>query len=228
MKTSVRVYICSITLFLIAAQLSGSEGLEFRQGSIWIGNAYRQPWTEETVEGSEASTLTALTGVGYTVPLQGRWQVAPGIDLWYKDFAFTEGRAVPTQIETAPSASDGREVAGTLGIMLAVPVEYSLPVSEQWFVRGGFSPTTLYRIPLLAVENSPTDNLSRFFYESGRFLYPELRLSFGYRMEERITFQFAGRWLFPVFRLWDDGPDLPWWDSHMIAGQLGILIRPRE
>ncbi len=214
----------SIFLLLgVAGLLSATSGFEFRHGSLWMGNAYRSPWTETTVEGSEASPLLTLTGASYTFVLTPDLQLSPGIDLWYRDFAFTEDRAVPTQIETAPG--DDREVAGTLGVFLSVPIEYTYPVSERWFIRTGFSPTTLYRIPVAPVEASPTDNLTRFFFERGRFLFPEIRFGFGYHMEERVTFQFSGRWMMPLWRLWDGGPDLPWWDSHMVSGQLGVRIR---
>ncbi|MFP4509836.1 MAG: hypothetical protein ACLFNQ_06870 [Spirochaetaceae bacterium] len=226
MKFKAPPFIWVISLLFMTVALGASDGFEFRQGSIWIGNAYRSPWSESPVEGSEASPIISITGAGYTAGLTPQWQLSPGLDLWYKDFAFTGGRGVPTQIETAPS--EEREVAGTLGLLFAVPVEYTYSISDTWFARGGFSPTTLYRLPVSPVEDSAVDQLATFFYEGGRFFYPELRIAFGYRMERRVSFQFAGRWLFPVFRLWDGGPDLPWWDSHMIAGQLGVLIRLPE
>ncbi|MFW5995376.1 MAG: hypothetical protein ACOCRN_04620 [Spirochaetia bacterium] len=212
-----------LLLFSIAGP-AGALSLDLRAGPLWIGNAYLQPFTETRIEGSEVSPLLTLPGVSVGIPIDSTFTFSPGLDIWYKDYAFTEGRGVPTGIETAPSEQAGREVAGTVGFMLSPAVDAHFPTGEATSVFAGFSPTLLLRAPLAPIEESPTQSLTGYFYSDLRFFYPELRFGGTYEYTETLGIRALFRTFLPVTGLADSEVALPWWDQLMVSGQIGITI----
>ncbi len=229
--------ITGILLALIALPELNALSLDVRGGLVWIGNGYREQYVGRRIEGSDVSPLLTFTGIGVHIPLGltvpggGELGVAPGLDFWYKDYAFTgdddfpdesEGRAVPTQIETAPV--EGREVAGTLGILLSVPVDIGFRVAEPLTLTAGFSPSILFRAPVNPIEDSDIGQLTEYFYSEFRYLYPELRFGGLWELSDQLGIQTQLRGFAPVGRLFDDEESLPWWDSLMVSGQAGLRI----
>lgn len=220
-----RTPVFTLLLFVSAAGLLGALSLELRSGPLWIGNAYREAFTETRIEGSEVSPLLTVPGVAVGIPLDSTFEFSPGLDIWYKDYAYTEGRGVPTGIETAPSENEGREVAGTFGFMLSPAVDAHFDTGEKTSVFTGFSPTLLLRAPLVPIEESSTDSLTQYFYSDLRFLYPEVRFGGTYQYNDTFGIRARFRTFLPVTGLVDREVDLPWWDQLMVSGQIGLTIQ---
>ncbi|MFW5995344.1 MAG: hypothetical protein ACOCRN_04455 [Spirochaetia bacterium] len=225
-------------LTCIALPEAGALSLDVRGGLVWIGNGYRKEYLDRYIEGSDVSPLLTFSGLGLQVPLglalpfwDGELAFVPGLDFWYKDYAFTgdedfpdesEGRAVPTQIGTG--RQEGRDVAGTLGILVSLPLDAEFPVTEELTLSGGLSPSVLLRAPVNPIEESDTEELVNYFYSDLRYLYPELRFGGLWEMSERISIHGQLRGFTPVARFYDTEESLPWWDTVMISGQTGVRI----
>ncbi|MFP4644315.1 MAG: hypothetical protein ACLFM0_08160 [Spirochaetales bacterium] len=231
-----RLFIVILLAFVTTNDVDALS-LDLRGGLVWIGNGYREEYLGRYVEGSDVSPLLTFSGIALHVPLglsfpwDGQLSVAPGVDLWYKDYAFTgeedvsderSGRAVPTQIETAPQ--EGREVAGTLGILLSAPVDVGFPFGDQLVLTTGLSPSVLLRAPINPIEGSDTEKLQDYFYSDLRYLYPELRFGGFWKLSEQLGIHTQLRGFTPVARLLDTEESLPWWDTLMISGQFGLRI----
>ncbi len=226
-----------IVFTLTALPHIGALSLDVRGGLVWIGNGYRAEYIDRTIEGSDVSPLLTFTGIGMHIPLglnlpwDGHLAVSPGFDVWYKDYAFTgdadfpdesDGRAVPTQIETGPV--EEREVAGTLGFVVSLPLDVGIRITEPLTLIGGLSPSVLLRAPVNPIEGSNTGELLDYFYSDLRFLYPEARFGGVWEMSDRLGIHTQLRGFAPVARFFDTEESLPWWDTVMVSGQVGMRI----
>lgn len=198
---------------------ASARSLGLRSGVIWIGNAYREPYTEQTIEGSDVSPLLTFFGIEFGLPLGNTATFAPGLDLWYKDYAFTEGRAVPTQIETGQMTGP---VATTFGFQLSLPFDFRIAGDESWSMSVGIGPSLLLRAPIVPIEGSETAELAEYFYSDLRFLTPELRLGAEFALNERVGISTRIRGFAPATRIADADNELPWWDQLMVSGQVGL------
>ncbi len=210
-----------VLIFLVAGEVAAGPALNLRGGLIWIGNAYREEYTGRYIEGSDVSPLLTFAGAAFDVPLGSTFRLSPGIDIWYKDYVFTEGRAVPTQIETGPAVG---QVAGTFGIVVSIPIEARFALGGGLSIHGGIGPAVLLRAPIFPVEGSDTDQLVDYFYSNGRFFHPELRAGGDYEVSERIGIRFELRGFAPFGRIVTGNDGLPWWDQLMISGQVGMRL----
>ncbi len=211
-----------VLVLVVAGEASAEQALNLRGGLIWIGNAYREEYTGRYIEGSDVSPLLTFLGAAYDIPLGSPFRLSPGIDIWYKDYAFTEGRAVPTQIETGPAVG---QIAGTFGLVVSMPIEARFALGGGFSLHGGIGPAVLLRVPIFPIEGSETDQLVEYFYGEGRFFYPELRAGGEYEVSDRISVRAELRGFAPFGRLLSGDDGLPWWDQLMTSGQVGLRLR---
>jgi len=203
---------------------AASSGPEVRTGSIWIGNAYRPPVLDEPVEGSDFNPILHFYGAGGRIGFGRRLAVSPGLDFFFKDYLAVDGRAVPTQIETGRAAG---QLAHVMGVAVSAPLSVRVFRGTSFHVDAGLSPTAILRLPIVPIEDSEVDQLWDYLLGNGRFAFPEATLALEYDMPEWLTFAFRVRAFAPVFRLWTDETELPFWDQLKLAAQLSLRYRLR-
>lgn len=210
-----------LLVLAVAGEATAGPALNLRGGLIWVGNAYREEYTGEYIEGSDVSPLLTFTGAAFDIPLGRTFRLSPGVDIWYKDYVFTEGRAVPTQIETGPAVG---QIAGTFGFVVSIPIEARFAVARGLSLHAGIGPAALLRAPIFPIEGSDTDELVEYFYADGRYFYPELRAGGDYEVSERVGIRFELRGFAPFGRIYAGDNGLPWWDQVMTSGQVGMRL----
>ena len=208
-----------------AAQTLSLEGYEFRAGLLWIGNGFTETDNGEAVHGSEVSPLRFSPGFSLLFRLPGLWRFTPGIDLYYQEYLDPDSydKVVPTQIETGSGEGD---LAGTFGLLFSLPVGIEARTAEGWRLGLAASPTLTFRLPLIAIEGSDTAGLFEYFFASGRFFTPELRMRIGYEITPQLEAAALLRGLYPIANLYaDTEPGVAWWDEMMVALTLSIAYR---
>ncbi len=65
-----------------------------------------------------------------------------------------------------------------------------------------------------------------WFYQSGRFFYPETRFFLRWHVSEPVDLLLNLRAFYPVFHFWD-GAGQPFWDQLMVSFGVGFAIRLR-
>ncbi|TVR32308.1 MAG: hypothetical protein EA404_07945 [Spirochaetaceae bacterium] len=206
-----------------AAHAISLPGLELRAGPTWIGNAYREYPDGSTVQGSDVSPLRIFGGAALPLVLQNGLILTPGIDFYWQEYlaAAEDGKVVPTQIETGSAAGDA---AGTLGILLSMPVNREWQVRQRLVLAAGAGPAFLLRLPLAPIEGSDVSALWSYFYSGLRFFYPETQGSIRYQVSDQFEFGGLLRVLWPVASLWSQY-DVAVWDEMKIS--LMALVRVR-
>ena len=216
-----------ILLILIALALSHAAnaislpGIELRAGPTWIGNGYREYPDGSAVQGSDVSPLRVFGGAALPLVLANGMVITPGMDLYWQEYlaASEDGKVVPTQQESGRAAG---ELAGTLGILLSVPVNWEWQLREQLRLGVGVGPALLFRLPIAPIDGSDVSPLWRYFYSGLRFVYPDTQLSLRYRVSERFDFGGMLRVLWPIASLWSTY-DVPVWDEMKTS--LMALVR---
>ncbi len=190
-------------------------------GQLWIGNAYKEDENGDPIQGSDVSPLNLAGGVGTMVTIVPGLTFNPSIDFFWQEYLYTEsGKVVPTQIETGTTVGP---IAGTLGIIIALPYVYSITLSEELELFLGASPSFLLRFPLRSIEGSETSDLTSYFYSSLRFFYPELQAKLFYTLTDRVSLGFSLRIFVPVHNLWDEF-SVPFWDELMLFPHISVRI----
>lgn len=217
-------------LILIALSVTGAShavtvvGVDVRGGVAWIGNGYREYPDGTTVQGSDVSPLRPLLGAAVPLQFSPHAVFTPALDLFWQDYlAVEDGKVVPTQIETGSAAGD---IAGTLGVILSLPVTYEWRTGERFTLGAGGGLALVLRLPLGPIDGSDASPLWNYFYSDLRFLYPEAQFALRYEASETIEVGGLLRVLWPVAPLITDY-DVPFWDEMKIALMTTVRFRRR-
>ena len=141
--------------------------------------------------------------------------VEPGLGLYYTDYFFRGGRALPAEIEY-------KDATTVLGLLLEIPALFFWKLADNITLEGGFSPTLSLRIPFMPHGNDPGADVAGYFFGSGRFLFLEAQGGAELAMDKNLALTARLRALIPIFHLWD-GEGLPFNDQMAVG--LGVGVR---
>lgn len=225
------VYLAIWLTFLVPHSLHAFslEAVELRGAVLWIGNAFQETSSGETIQGSDVSPLRFSPGVATRFRINENLVFSPGLDFYYQEYLAPDMdrygndpvKVVPTQIETGAAAGD---IAGTLGLILSFPFGWEFQLGELWKVTPAFSPTLAFRVPLFGIDGSTTDAVLEHFLSDGRFLYPEPRVRVAYEISEELELGLELRSMIPIYNLWTSEPDVAFWDEMMISLSAGVVF----
>ncbi len=225
------VYLAIWLTLLVPHSLSAFtlEAFELRGAVLWIGNAFQETESGETVQGSDVSPLRFSPGLSARFRINENLVFSPGLDFYYQEYLAPDMerygddplKVVPTQIETGSAAGD---IAGTLGLILSFPFGWEFQLGESWTLTPAFSPTLAFRVPLFGIDGGDTDPVLQHFFSDGRFLYPEPRLRAAYAVSEQLELGIEFRGMIPIYNLWISEPDVAFWDEMMLSLNAGVVF----
>jgi len=133
----------------------------------------------------------------------------PALDLFWTNYEFNEGQAVPTDLSTG-----GGNNAFMLAFLLDLPVTASYAFNERIGVSGSIGTAFLMRAAFAgdttaAYETEMAANqaaIASYFWSRGRWFYPSASLRLEVFLQENFTFAFGARGFLPVFNAWTDNP----------------------
>jgi hypothetical protein len=163
-------------------------------------------------------TITYLVGASLPFPVAGPFFVEPMVELFgtYYEWAAADSVAVP-------STYDAGAGFFTLGSLVSLHGGLDFPLTAA--LSLGF----LLRFPFAQASDGPASVTGQasapgYFYGSLRFVYPESRLFFRWKVSDALTLVMNLRAFYPVFHLWD-GLGQPFVDQFMLSGGLGFAFR---
>jgi hypothetical protein len=170
--------------------------------------------------------IPPVLGVSAPIRLSAPFFIEPGIDLfgWYYEWT-SSSTAVITQSENGVGFF-------TLGALISLQGGISYPVAPLLSLGAAVGLDFLLRFPFEFQNNSAAvqanENLAlSWFYENGRFFYPETRFFLRWHISDPVDLLINLRVFYPVFHLWD-GAGQPFWDQLMVSTGVGFGIRLRS
>ena len=87
-------------------------------------------------------------------------------------------------------------------------------------------PALVLRYPVLASAEAEADKSAaiKYYYDKGRFFYPEAEIFVRVSVSERLAVGMALRGLVPAYHLWSD-QGMPFWDEAHVLGVVGFHVR---
>jgi hypothetical protein len=163
---------------------------------------------------SGSSPILNMLGAGTVFPLPLGFGIAPSLDVFSTYYALVGGRAMPIEIEN--------RTAVLWCLLLDIPVQYSLDLAEKHRLVFTVGPAFAIRFALRAtavpVEEQPAvDAIAAYLWSGGRFFYPEVGVSYSYKMADWVRFGVTAKVLLPVFNWWT-GENLPFSDNLITGG----------
>ncbi len=189
--------------------------VDVRAGLLWLGNT-------ALPSGGQGAPSPLLNDIGVSVPLGlgPRFSIMPEVDFFAFQYQLaTNGtQVVPTEIEYANSVE-------LVTVMVDLAARYEIPINKTMSWGLIAAPVFLLRIPTQAwgtgVDNIGT--ITGYFYNAGRFFYPELGSFLYVQILPRIGLELRVRSFFPIFHLWDGEGD-PFYDQMMVDATLGFCF----
>jgi len=141
-------------------------------------------------------------GAGVSMPLSegSPWAFAPSGDIYFYNAEYSnDGQPVVTD--------DAFSSAFVMGLILNVPIVYSLPLSDSYTISAGLGLCFDLRAAFTRDSSYEADNTKRmnaYFWGMGRFFTPSTTLRFEYKLTDRVGFGMVGRALWPIYNLWTD------------------------
>jgi hypothetical protein len=175
---------------------------------------------EERFLESGPSPILNMIGGGTVFPIGSSFSIAPRIDFYSTYYDYIDGRAMPIEVEN--------RLAIVYGAILDLAVRYDLPFKERHAIQFTAGPAFLLRAAFRAAkvpedEQGAVDSVADYLWGGGRFIYPELGVSYSYRMADWVKFGVSARVLLPVFNLWT-GEGLPFADNLIWGGGIWITF----
>jgi len=181
---------------------------------------------------SAPSPLPAFAGAEYRFSPLKRLVIAPSVSLWTAQYAFAEGRALPTEIEN--------RTAYVPTLYLDIPfLAYFERGSFSWTVGAGAGVAARYAflepgIPADAINTGEkltageqVDACNSYFWDSLRWLYPSFQTGVRYRLATGWGAGLTLRAGIPVFNWWAK-PEVPFSDSFMVLAALTVTPPARK
>jgi hypothetical protein len=175
----------------------------------------------DTTMGAAPSPAIFALGASLPLTIAGAFFFEPGLDLYWQDYTYVSGRAVPTEIETAAAYL-------AIGALVSLQAGARIPLARGLELGMTVGADALLRFPTWAYYNDPTAvaaaaNAWSYFFGMGRFFYPETRMFLRWQIVEMMGLVFSVRAFWPAAHLWD-GQGLGLWDELMLSGTLGFSI----
>lgn len=170
---------------------------------------------------SETSHLiTSSLGCGLEYPLGGGFSFEPNLGAYWNYYELSaSGRAVPTEI------SEGYIYA--FGLLIDLPLVYTLRLGESFALSAGAGLCLHPRVGIKSLKSVADDyvaSVNSYFWSDGRFFLPSSLLRVEYRLNDKISVDLGGKYLWPIFNLWA-GEDLSFFDQSLIDVSMSFRYR---
>jgi hypothetical protein len=163
------------------------------------------------------SPIVQMIGASLPLRLGGPWFVEPILEFFGTYYLWTGSAAAPAAYETGTGFF-------TIGTLVSLQAGVSFPVSEQIELGGAIGLDFLLRFPFEFQNTVDTSSALSYFFDQGRFFYPETRFFFRWSFSEPIGLLVNLRVFYPLFHAWD-GSSLPFYDQLMATVGIGFAIR---
>jgi hypothetical protein len=214
-KVAVAV-ICALLAATSASALTLDE-LDVNFGFIYIGTM------DPAALGP--SIVTPLYGVSLPMQIVGPFFIEPMIEFYSTYYLWTGTAVAPAAMETG-NAKNG---FFAIGSFISFHAGLRWAVSPVITLGGSLGVDFLLRFPaefLMADPNTESDTASPldWFFTSGRFIYPEMRLFMKWQATDAVGLVVNARAWYPLYQLWE-GQAFPFPDQFMFAGGIGFAVK---
>lgn len=149
----------------------------------------------------------------------------PGIDLYWANYEWFDGRAVPTETERG----QGNNVF-VLGFLVDLPLYVTVRFNERLSGAFGLGPAFNLRTSFAGdttagFEPEMAANLasvSSYFWREGRWFMPAAAVRFHVFLQEGFTFAVGVKGFLPVYNAW--AGDAPFWDHTILQVNLSMRL----
>jgi hypothetical protein len=171
--------------------------------------------------GGPNPSIAYVLGASVRFSVGGELYLEPTLDIfttWY-EWVASAGVAVPALEETGGGFF-------TLGALAGAQVGIEHALSSAVSIGGSLGLDVLLRFPIplasdVGAAAAGEAAAPAYFFGMGRFLYPETRLFFRWRVSSGLSMTMGVRALYPVFHLWD-GLHQPFLDQFILSAGLGF------
>jgi hypothetical protein len=210
--------IASIALLILAC----TQAIALQIESYDIQNTVLFIVNTEGLNSAPTPILWAPGGA-INIPISGidNFYWRPDANLFWNYYLWdsTLKRALPAEIE--------HRSAIVVGLILDSPLSYDFPIGDKVKIEVGAGPAFVIRASFLASVSAGDVSdakpqvapVGRYFYDKGRWFYPETSLSFLYKLSDKASFGLSARVYYPVFHLWDK-MGLSFTDELMASGSI--------
>lgn len=190
-------------------------------GLLWIGNY------DARISGLAPNPLLGLVGISvpFSFPeLPKALLFAVSFDLFGSYYEYDT-----TYLRALPSVSEAGVGFFTLGMILSPRFGVRFPPGSRVEVGAALGLDFLLRFPLEFFNSDPASVAGRqpalaYFFQKGRFFYPETELFLRWKPADAVTFNFGARALWPLFHSWDN-EGLLFADQLLLAGTVGASFK---
>ncbi|MGO9308823.1 MAG: hypothetical protein ACLQDL_07360 [Spirochaetia bacterium] len=192
------------------------DELDANASLVFIGSNPPSGYTDPSL------AIPAMIGVSIPMRLAAPFFLEGGIDFTGLYYEWTGSSAVVTQEENGVGFF-------TIGTLISLQGGVSFPIAPAVSVGGAVGLDFFLRFPFELQNTTDTDKADQssglsWFYQDGRFFYPETRFFLRWRISDPVDLLVNLRAFYPVFHLWD-GAGQPFWDELMISAGIGFGIR---
>lgn len=196
---------------LCAASAMDFEAVSGRFGVAIVNNASDLGAASPVVNTLGGSAILSFSK-GFFLSLQ------PGLDIFWTNYEWNSGRAVPTEAETG-----GGNNAFVVGLLLDVPLTATVRFNER--LGGAASLGTSFLLRAAFASDITDENLSSiasYLWSSGRWFYPSASLRFDVYLQQNFTFAMGVRGFLPVFNAWSGNDNF--WDEGILHVTMAMLV----
>lgn len=210
----VALVLAALIVPAVAGNALSLSSIDARAGLLWLGSA-------RTGQVIAPSPLLNDAGVTLPLSLSRSFSLAPEIDVFGTQYQTAPGgtRSIPTEIE-APSA------VWLLSVAVVPAIRYELHFGRRLAWGMEAAPAVVFHIPTVSwgVTSAQVRSITSYFYQEGRFFYPEAGTFFLWQPFASLGLEVRLRAFLPVFHLWD-GAGLPFYDQLLVGGSIGLRFR---
>ncbi len=202
----VKISILIIFFLLIGFNVFSIDYISIDGGAMLMFNAE---------ENSAPNSLMPTIGASFNIlPVEKPLLLEVGILFFGTQYVWNGDRAMPAEIEAANSLL-------VLGILLEARFGYLFTLTDKFKIGGTVGLATVFRLPIIAYDNGGDNQGDTASYLLSRFLYPEVELTFRWKLVDKIGLSLGIKYLLPFFHVWD-GESLPFYDQMMLSAIVGV------
>ena len=217
MRVNVAVVFMGVLLAVVPASASSVDELDISGGTLFVGSV-------PPAGHGQGNSYLPTFGVSLPIRIAGPLYLEPMIDFYglYYEWVAPDAVAVPTQYETAAGFF-------TMASIVSLQAMLRFPIASTISIGASAGADFLLRLPVDPENTDPASVEGRalaqaWFFDAGRFFYPEARLLFAWQATDTVGLRFNLRALFPLFHAWD-GSGAPFADQLLVSAGVQIGVR---
>ncbi len=205
MKRFIQIAVCVLVLFAAAFPLKALDGVQ------WLARGGMLVLPEDNGLESDPSPVLFSPGAAARLSFPNHFALEISLDFYMTHYLYSAAldRAVPAAIENRSAL--------LIGSVLGIEAVYLFKPLDSWTIRAYTGPAIDMRLALIAGglegpdrkdASNQTKDISSYFWEKGRWLYPTAGIGMDFAMNDDLLLGFDLRAWFPIYKLWTD-EDLP-------------------